>query len=417
MISAITRCSRGLLVIAAGLLWSIAPAATAGPNPPLEDVVRAQGQLVEAMKAELESLRQAQRESADEIRSLRDQLAASPAGGSAITADYIDRRIEQYQTADDSRVFLSGYGSVAYKDAEGTDPSTFEASFNPIFHYQMFDDLHFNAELEFEIDDGGETQLELEFATIDYLLNDWVTISAGKFLTPFNTFGVRTHPAWINKMASRPVMYDKPGRLIGVLSDVGVMVSGGATLWDENSKVNYAIYAGNGPTSVGDEIAKLAFDNTPDENNNKTLGGRVGFLPIPNFEVGVSGMTGRTKGANGRFDLMGVDAWYGWDGLELRGEWARLTRGDHLDRSGYYVQVAYRLSHLLTGSDLSTTLGKFEPVLRYGQVLGDGPDDRERFSVGLNYWLYDSVPLKFTYEFNSGSVADDRLLVQLAYGF
>ncbi len=61
--------------------------------------------------------------------------------------------------------------------------------------------------------------------------------------------------------------------------------------------------------------------------------------------------------------------------------------------------------------------GRFEPVIRWGQTSGHSPDDRDQLALGLNYWLYASVPLKVTYEFNQGEVKNDRLLLQLAYGF
>ncbi len=62
-------------------------------------------------------------------------------------------------------------------------------------------------------------------------------------------------------------------------------------------------------------------------------------------------------------------------------------------------------------------MGRFEPVVRWGQILDNKPENREQLGVGLNYWLFASAPLKFTYEFNMGDVKDDRLLFQFAYGF
>ncbi len=39
---------------------------------------------------------------------------------------------------------------------------------------------------------------------VDYLATDWLVLSGGKFLTPFNTWGPRLHPGWINKLTSPP---------------------------------------------------------------------------------------------------------------------------------------------------------------------------------------------------------------------
>ena len=189
---------------------------------------------------------------------------------SGVDADYVDRRIEQFQHADESRLFLSGYAKAEFRDVLNDGPSTFNVQFNPIFHFRLTDKLHFNAELEFEVDDGGETEIELEFATIDYLATDWLMLSAGKFLTPFNVFGPKIHPTWINKMASRPVIYDKSGGVTGVLSDVGIMASRGTELWSEDSKWNYAVYLTNG--AIGEEDGVLEFENTPDADHGKAFG-------------------------------------------------------------------------------------------------------------------------------------------------
>jgi hypothetical protein len=55
--------------------------------------------------------------------------------------------------------------------------------------------------------------------------------------------------------------------------------------------------------------------------------------------------------------------------------------------------------------------------VRWGQILDAGHRNREQFAAGLNYWLYESVPLKFTYEVNSGGSPDDRLFFEISYGF
>lgn len=170
----------------------------------------------------------------------------------------------------------------------------------------------------------------------------------------------------------------------------------------------------NGPIAEDEPV--LEFDNTPDENDNKTVGGRFGFLPIPNLELGFSGMAGRSKGGGGSWRLLGADAYYRWSGLELRGEWVDLDTNE--DKWGYYVQAAYRLDSYFTDpKGFSGVLGRFEPVVRWGEVKGFDPDNREQLAFGLNYWLYPSVPLKFTYELNSGKVDDDRFFLQVAYGF
>ncbi len=415
----------GLITAIQALALALAVPSLGEEFSELREMVNAQGEVIEQLRGELERVRAEQQQSRDRVLALEDEMATRPvsagaAGGSGVTADYVDRRIQEYSTFPESRLFLSGYGSARFADQSGGVPSSFEVQFNPIFHFRLTDRLHFNAELELELDDGGETEIELEFATIDFLATDWLALSAGKFLTPFNLFGPKLHPQWINKMASRPLIYQKGKGIIGVIGDVGVMASGGAPLWNEDSKFNYAVYLTNGPKAADDPEPALEFENTPDENDNKTAGGRIGFLPIPNLEIGFSGMTGRTKeGKNGRFDLIGADGWYFLNGLELRGEYVHLFRdlASNLDKWGYYLQASYRLRyHITEPSGLPGVLGRFEPVVRWGQTKGSGSDNRQ-IAAGLNYWLFESVPLKFTYEFNMGADSTDRWFAQIAYGF
>ena len=55
---------------------------------------------------------------------------------------------------------------------------------------------------EIEIDDAGETETNLEYLTIDWFINDYMALIAGKFLSPIGQFRQNLHPSWINKLPS-----------------------------------------------------------------------------------------------------------------------------------------------------------------------------------------------------------------------
>ena len=346
---------------------------------------------------------------------------------SQVTLEDVDERIEAFERSIVSGFLLSGYGT-AFVAIPEDEADLFGIGFNPGFHYRMTDRLHFNGELEIELEteDGEvETHIELEFAQVDVLATDWLVLGAGKFFTPFATFGTRLHPTWINKLASPPPIYGghAGGGVIPVLTTVGGVASGGAALWSDDAKVNYAVYIGNGPTAESnpddpEEVLDIEFDNSPDLDSIGT-GGRVGFLPIANLEVGASYFTGDPD--NEWFHMTGVDAWYFCEGLELRGEFVYLTReadGIDADVAGYWTQASYRLRYLFPDrSGLSGIANRMEPVVRWGQVFGFEESDREQVAFGLNFWLFESAPLKVTYELNSGAVKDNRFFVQFAYGF
>ena len=102
----------------------------------------ADGSGVDTLREQVEQLREAQDLSEARIKELESRDAA------VLGIDDVDRRIEEFEDWTWSRLFLAGYATASFVDAEGA-PSTFGLQYNPSFHFRMLDDLHFNAEVEF----------------------------------------------------------------------------------------------------------------------------------------------------------------------------------------------------------------------------------------------------------------------------
>ncbi len=154
------------------------------------------------------------------------------------------------------------------------------------------------------------------------------------------------------------------------------------------------------------------------------IGGRLGFLPIPMLEIGVSVATGEVAGedepdATRDYDVFGADFAWKWNNLRLRGEYVKQEVGsssvsvapDSSEWEAWYAQAAYRF--------LPTN---WEGVLRYTDF--DSPhdsQDQEQTALGINYLLAPNAMAKLAYNINdgvSGSHADDDVFqVQFAYGF
>ncbi len=322
---------------------------------------------------------------------------------------------------------LTGYAFAGYKDGKSSN-SSFNAGFSPIFLWKLRDDLIFEGELEIELEDDT-TEVGLEFAQLSYLLNDYITIGAGLFLNPSNYFIERLHPTWINKLPDNPITMTGDTR-IQAGSQLGLQVGGGVPLG--STRGEYAIYVSNGPTMRPD--GTLSFDNYFDTNNNKAVGGRIGWLPFPGFELGYG------------FEVAGVDDLNG-AGLDVTThavdlnylQTSKLLLGSvyinaqyanrQIDRSssptlafnnqssGGYAQIAYRPG--LSGLPL---LKDFESVLRYDWIdLPNAPgfNDEQRWTIGLNYYLAASTMVKFAYQFDNkqGAPDDDALIFQVTSGF
>jgi hypothetical protein len=349
------------------------------------------------------------------------------------------------------RFVMSGFSAMTFTDAE-RKASSFKAFINPILLYQIGDRFLFEAELEFSLEPGsggsagGETDTELGYAAGSYILNDYATIGVGKFLTPFGIFMERIHPSWINKLPMGPLTAGHGG-LIPAAS-VGAFVRGGFEVGED--KMNYAIYLSNGPrlnTGIEepDEAGRLHFDNYADGNNNKSLGLRVGYLPIPTLELGFSYLTAGVTPLNSNVEdatanLLGVDLSYDviMDGnrVSIRGEYVWSDVEDVTydadgsggfgplqytnERDGGYLQLANRF-----GSPDGGPLSPWEAVVRR-DILNNptgAPEtfDQQRWVVGLNYWVAPTNVIKVAYAFDDkdglNALDQDMFLIQFAMGF
>jgi hypothetical protein len=345
-----------------------------------------------------------------------------------------------------TKFLLTGYAFAGFTNRHG-EKSSFNAGFAPILLWKLSDRLFFEGELEIE-QENDETLLHLEYAHLTYLLNDYITVGAGKFLTPFGQFPDRLHAAWINKLPDFPLVFQEEGGLVG-FSQIGAQIRGVVPLGP--TKILYDFYVSNGPRLVTDdaeELGRLTFDNFTDINNNKAVGGRIGFMPIPQLEVAYSVLAAsvdadETSRSDADVLLQGVDMSYMRDvewlkgGIDLRAEWvwsrvSRLTYDPdgalgfgpltfNNRRDGGYAQLAYRPYKVKL-----PVIDKLEAVVRFDN-LNQPPGapetfDEERWTIGLNYWLGQSTVIKAAFQFGHRDREEGRenvesFLLQAAMGF
>lgn len=383
---------------------------------------------MDALRAEMDALRRAQPPDAAEmnlrLEELEDEMdEMGDAGGDfdAGTTNFI----------------VTGYAFTNFTNVENSD-SSFIAGFNPIFLWKLSDQLFIKSELELELE-GSSTKIALEYLDMSYVVNDYLTITAGKFLTPLSYFKENLHPAWINKLPKQPMFASGGLRLIPTTS-IGVEARGAVPVG--NTKLNYAAYVANGFTvnTTGTKAGRLAFKNFDDINNNKAFGGRIGFFFLPELEGFYAAHFGDVVASGSTFGS--VDALVQVAGLnfvtehesiggrlDIRFEYVMSDVDDvdygtgvfNNEREGGYVQIAYRPA----GSD--AFLDKLEGVFRYDfldQPSGaPDPADIDRYTLGLNYWVSPSAVFKIAYQFDdvddpTGATSDsDGVTMQFAIGF
>ena len=359
--------------------------------------------------------------------------------------EYIDSLIDakiQPQIAKSSKFVLTGYMSSGIKFTKKA--SSFGANFSPILLWKPHERLIVEAELETELE-GTETKINLEYIDASYFLNKYVTIRAGKFLSPFGIYQDRLHPQWINKLPSTPLGFNHDASPIGPTTEVGVDVRGNVPLG--SAKMNYSFYLSNGPSlntssSEISEIGQLNYSSAEDNNKNKSFGGRVGLLPFSNssveiggsFQVGNVGEKGteyeKIKAKQYALDFTYVnslDFLKGMIDVKAQWNWVNVDQANYISlkdsttftfnnkRDAAFVQAAYRPS--MTQSKF---LKKTELVFRYsGLNMQTGEVDpakiiSNQYTYGINYWYSWRTALKFAYQSQKDNNA---FYVQLAVGF
>lgn len=338
----------------------------------------------------------------------------------------VTRSASEFRNVGSTKHF-AGYADAGFSDAE-RGPGEFDGvRFNPAFHYQYQDLILLDAELETSIDPDGATDVELEFATVNLLVHDYAAVFAGRFLSPLGQFRQNLHPSWINKLPSVPVGFGHDQAAPS--ADVGLGVRGGALVADR--LFNYAVYVGNGPVlelnAAGDEIEMIGTEGTAgDPDGKKVWGGRVGLLPIPALEVGLSAAAGEVAATPGGaaeaardYEAQGADLAWQRRGFRLRAEYARQKVADQA--ASVAPQGGTWKSHYVQGSSRFAST-KWEGVVRYGKYRTPHADqDQEQWALGLNYLFAPNVIAKIAHEWNDGLAGTapdgDRWLTQLSYGF
>jgi hypothetical protein len=80
---------------------------------------------------------------------------------------------------------------------------------------------------------------EVDYTQLDFIANPYVTVTVGRFLTPFNIFDERLYPVWIRDLQTDPLILP-----IGIgPSNVstGAMLRGDVKVHPQFG-INYAVY-------------------------------------------------------------------------------------------------------------------------------------------------------------------------------
>ncbi|MBN2182507.1 MAG: porin [Sedimentisphaerales bacterium] len=298
--------------------------------------------------------------------------------------------------------YIHGYAAIDYRDHDfdrGRSIDTFDMHyFNIIVGTNIGDKLC--AEILLEYEHGGD-DMGVRYGIIDYIIAKPVILRMGKFLVPMGRFNEYLSPEYANKLPDRPYCL---WQIVPIVwAETGVQLRGEFELPSKQS-VNYALYVVNGleqPAGEGGSIRSMRQNNRDNNNSDKAWGGRIGFKPFEELEVGASYYTGAYT-TDGKQDLSITDfhAEYNKNKLTIRGEYVladQQTSGSDLDKNGFYAEAAYRINSFL------------EPVVRYDQAdLDSGSGhDVERSTFGIVYYPNPRLHPMFNFKISQSIIHDD----------
>lgn len=251
---------------------------------------------------------------------------------------------------------------------------------------------------------GGPVSKNLDYLQADYIANPYVTVTMGRFLTPFGIFNERLYPIWIRSLQQDPLILP-----LSAESSDGMMLRGGFP-GNAKANLNYAVYV----SAVSTGHSNLESD--------RNVGGRIGvFLPGPRVEVGASWQKLLQDERSNAFGFH-----FAWQAMRLplnmHSEYARSNQG-----SGYWIDGAYRLSQLhfwQKAMRRTEFAGRVEQFFS-GSISSDeaaalglpGANTREG-EFGFNYYLRDGLKALASYGRQFSSAGNLNLwTVGIAYRF
>jgi hypothetical protein len=456
-------------LVALGLIWApklFAQSSQASTQPASQPSVQSPTQQeVESLRAEIEQLKkkiaeleEAQDEN-DDVKQLVDSLSAHVAaldealakGGAPTPANNDASHTTGASFGSDwtwrvgkSSTSLGGYVSFKYTKPIDKDETTFSAFTIPRFvlflHSSVTERISFSTELEIEnvginVQDTFRFRGEvvLEFAAMDFKLNDWLSLRSGVLLVPLGKLNL-VHDEPIQDFAERPLVstflipttWFEPG--------VGTF---GEKLIGKETLIRYEAYAIQGLTDHIDADSGLRGARAPtsfDTNENKGLVGRLSVEPVLGLEVGLSGYTGYYDPAGIRsISMMAFDATFRKGPFELLGELVQVSLERGFNDEGEVVPTAMRgafvESHYHVYLDgLKKYKGLKSPHLTLmaradfvDTEVKTTDDDKLRLSGGVNFRPIEDMVLKVEYhrdlEGFSEIVLDDRFVISTALSF
>jgi len=284
-----------------------------------------------------------------------------------------------------AQTILSGFADVTYQQEENENASFGMGAFEIDLETELSEKATFEGAIVVEGNEVGLGQTIINFM----LINENMGLQAGLLDIPFGIdYQVFATPD--RKLISPPLTTELI--MDGGWADTGLNIYGTLSL------LNYNIYVVNG---MGEDNG-IPVNQPGDNNDEKTIGSRIGLSLLEKLEFGVSYAQGTYLDDNSEDILSryGCDIITDFNLIEIKGEYIGVQKDisnsdDNID-TGYYLQLLGNLRNNLYG------------VARFCEIKPDGEDDITRFTLGFGYSIEENILLKIEYQLNNEQPEQDN---------
>jgi len=292
---------------------------------------------------------------------------------------------------------VSGFVDVLGQGQQGEDTTFGMGAFEIDFAAEFSPGVAFEGAVMVEGGEVGLGQTMLDFALLG---EDKIGLQVGLLDMPFGIdYQVFATPD--RKTVTPPLVTEL--MMDGGWGDIGVNLHGSV------ARLNYNLYAVNGMGEDGG----IPVNQLGDNNNAKTVGGRIGVLPINDLELGFSYTQGPYLDGSAKEALsrIGGDIQFAYQSLQIKGEFIKgkeeIPGAPDSEHEGCYIQLLGKATEKLYG------------VTRYGYWKPKGGDRVTRVTLGLGYDLVENISLRSEYQINgeTPSVDDNLFSTQVVISF
>ena len=384
---------------------------------------------IETLESRIEELETTQVRNITTIKEeIKEEIAAE-----TISAEYVGRGnapvgdgglVVGHHSTGGSSVSLGGYIDMEYRDLNNSESTFRQHRLVLNIGALLTDRIRFNSEIEFEYGGpdsaAGDGEVKVEQAYMDYLINDAINLRAGAVLVPFGRYNL-THDSYYQDLTDPPLVardiiptaWTDAG--FGFFGEFDPIIGS-----YEDLLLNYELYVVNGLDDGFSDTGLRGARNSlkTDNNDSKSVVGRLVASPFLGHEIGLSGYWGDYRGSQNSISGIAVDTFSTVGPFELISEYAYFDVDESPTLAsdvanffqGAYVQLNY---HFWPEFFNDTFLGKgfqdstFTLVSRYGWARihddldpASGDNEETRYTIGLNYRPVDNFVVKFEYQFN-----------------